>query len=55
MYDSDATQQANELADNLCQLFPYVEVLELEKGDPADLSLQEAQEIRELIFRKNIF
>lgn len=50
MYDADAVEQSHALANRLCGIFPSVEVLELDKGDPADLSMAEAQEIREIIF-----
>ena len=52
LYDADAGEQSHALANRLCGIFPSVEVLELDKGDPADLSMAEAQEIRGIIFGK---
>jgi len=49
MYDADANKEARKIANNLCGLFPLVEVFELDEGDPADLSFSKAQEIRDLI------
>ena len=51
MYDADATKNAISLADKLQGIIPSVEVLELDKGDPADLTMEEAQEIRSIVFR----
>lgn len=51
MYDADATKNAISLADKLQGIIPSVEVLELDKGDPADLSTDEVQEIRSIVFR----
>lgn len=49
MFDSDAIQQAQELANTLSGLFPYVEVIELPGGDPADLTKEEINQIKKEI------
>lgn len=43
-------KKANRLADALSVLLPIVEVIELVSGDPADLSDEEAEKLREEIF-----
>ena len=48
--DSNAPIQAEKLGYALSSVVPHVEVLSLEKGDPADLSVQEVAEIRYEIF-----
>ena len=49
MFDSDANIQAQQLANNLSGLFSYVEVLQLPKGDPADLTKEEINQIKKEI------
>ena len=49
MFDSDAIQQAQELANNLSGLFSHVEVIELPEGDPADLTKEEINQIKKEI------
>ncbi len=49
-YDPDALKQATELADNLSGQFSYVERLDLDVGDPADLTPYEVHKLRSLIF-----
>jgi len=50
LYDADAVKDAHKVANNLCGLFEDVSVLELDEGDPADLSAKEALEIRNIIW-----
>ncbi|MDD5053643.1 MAG: hypothetical protein PHO27_12985 [Sulfuricurvum sp.] len=50
LYDADAIKDAYRLANTLHGMFESVNVLELDKGDPADLSPQEAMEIRNTIW-----
>ena len=49
MYDPDATEQSQALANKLSGLFPEVSVLELEKDDPADMTQEEVNELRKNI------
>jgi len=44
--------QAKKLAENLSTFLNHVEMLTLEKGDPADLTLTEVKELRKSIFGK---
>jgi len=50
LYDPDAIKQSEELANNICGTFPYVEILQLTNGDPGEQTFQEAMEIRQIIF-----
>ena len=49
MLDSDATDMAEQLASDL-GMFSDVTLLELNSGDPADLSEDEVQEIKRELF-----
>ena len=46
MYDADAIDQSYGLADKLSGSFPQVSVLELEKGDPGDLTNEEINQLK---------
>ncbi len=49
LFDSKAINEANKIAEQLSKFYPYpehVEVLELSKGDPANLSEKQMQAIR---------
>jgi DNA primase len=46
LFDNDAINKANTLALNLLETIPYIEVVELPEGDPADLTNQEAKNIK---------
>jgi len=52
LYDAenDAQRQATKLATLLSGVHPYVEVLELDSGDPGDLSESEVRELRRIVF-----
>jgi len=50
MFDADATAYAFKFASDLSSVVEKIEVLELEQGDPADLSDKEAAEVRYEIF-----
>jgi hypothetical protein len=58
MYDPDAIKQAKMLADNLCGVLPYVEIIEIEKDleeenakDPGEFSQDESARIRLELFK----
>ncbi|MFA5208527.1 MAG: hypothetical protein WC428_07845 [Candidatus Paceibacterota bacterium] len=51
LYDSDATKDAYKLATSLSGIFDKINVIELDKGDPADLSPEEAIEVRNFIWK----
>ena len=46
IYDSDATQKSKELSILLSGIFDHAEYIQLEKGDPADMTNQQAKELR---------
>jgi hypothetical protein len=48
LYDPDAEKQQGDLADILCMFFE-VEMLNLDFGDPADLSIDEVKELRRMV------
>lgn len=52
LYDAEdlAQLRANELATALSGVMPYVEVLELQEGDPDDMSNDQVKIIREIVF-----
>lgn len=43
IFDSDAIDKARKVADTLSGLFDHIEVIKLEKGDPANLKEEEAK------------
>lgn len=52
MYDSDAIRDAEALAGVLSTIVNRVEILELDSGDPGDLSAEEVREIRREVFNE---
>lgn len=52
MYDYDAIKQSISLAQRLSGIFPHVEVLSLDEGDPAELEMEEVMKLRYEIFNK---
>lgn len=50
LYDADAIKDAHKMANQICGIFDKVEVLELDKGDPADLTNNEVSELRNIIW-----
>ena len=46
LFDADAKEQAHKLAHNLSGIVKYVEVIELSKSDPADMTDQEVKYLR---------
>jgi DNA primase len=46
MLDADATKKANKLGHMLSTFIPSVEVIEIDKGDPADMSQDEINQFR---------
>ena len=52
MFDSDGTEEAEELGKQLGLLIPHVEIIELEKGDPAELEEREIFKLKREIFNE---
>ena len=52
LYDADDIEEriGEKLANNLTGIIPWVEQVELDSGDPGDLSLDEVKKIRRIIF-----
>ena len=52
LYDADDIEEriGEKLANNLTGIIPWVEQVELDSGDPGDLSLDEVNKIRNIIF-----
>ena len=52
LYDADDVEEriGEKLANNLTGIIPWVEQVELDSGDPGDLSLDEVKKIRRIIF-----
>jgi len=52
LYDADDSEEkiGETLANNLTGIIPSVELIELESGDPGELSTEEVKEIRRIIF-----
>ena len=52
LYDADDSEEkiGETLANNLTGIVPWVELVELDSGDPGELSKEEVKEIRRIIF-----
>jgi len=52
LYDADDNEEkaGEQLANNLTGIISWVELIELENGDPGELSLEEVRKIRRIIF-----
>lgn len=50
LFDSDATGKGEKLANQLSGSIDHVELLELESGDPDELSKQEVLDLRQMVF-----
>jgi DNA primase len=50
MYDADAIEQSHQMADRLKGFFDDVSVLELDDGDPGDMTENDVAELRRMIF-----
>lgn len=49
LYDSDASKQAGALSKKLAKFFKCVDILELDEGDPADMSDSDVNDLRKEI------
>jgi len=52
LFDSDATTEASSLAFDLSAHIEHVEIIELDQGDPADMTLDDVRALRREIFGK---